>query len=156
MHIVPLALSFAVSVAVALPVAAAGFDTVVPVVSQAPLCKHHKLGQVRIQYGTRVSEATRDLLVPTVDYRRAFAALAAAAEAKGGDAVIVRWHQAMYFTRNGRRSQKPVHVQLRGAVIRTQADAAPCSYAIADPVLFAERASSGKPVDVSSGDAYSE
>lgn len=156
MHIFPLAFSLAVSLAVALPVAAGGFDTVVPVVSQAPSCKHDKLGQVRILSGTRVSEATRDLLLPTVDYRRAFMTLAAAAQAKGGNAVIVRWHQATYFTRNGRRSHKPVHVQLRGAVIRTHADAGACSFALADPLVFEERASSGKPVEVGSGDAYSE
>ena len=86
-------------------------QTVVPVLWQPPSCPHDKLGQVNIQVGIRVTEATRDLLVPTVDYDRAFAKLATAAQAIGADAVVVRWHQATYFTRNKRRSHKPVHVQ---------------------------------------------
>jgi hypothetical protein len=68
--------------------------------------------------------------------------------------VVVRWHQATYFTRNGRRSHKPVHVMLRGAAIHTNAEAGECSFALADSLQFEERASSGKPVEVGSGDAY--
>jgi len=136
--------------------AAARPDTVVPVVWQAPSCSHDRLGQVSIQVGTRVTESTRDLLVPTVAYDRAFAQLATAARAKGADAVVVRWHQATYFTRNGRRSHKPVHIRLRGAAIRIHADAGPCSFALADPLAFEQRASSGEPVEVRSGDAYGE
>lgn len=150
------ALAFAVIASASPAAAAAGPDTAIPVVWQAPSCSHDKLGQVSIQAGTRVNEATRDLLVPTVDYAWAFAKLATAAKAKGADAVVVRWHQATYFTRNGRRSHKPVHVQLKGAAIRIHADAGPCSFTLADPLYFDERASSGKPVEVSSGDAYGE
>jgi len=138
------------------PAAADGIDTVVPVLMQAPSCSHDKLGQVSIQAGTRVSEATRDLLVPTVDYAAAFTKLAKAAQAKGADAVVVRWHQATYFTRNARRSHRPVHVQLRGAAIGIHADARTCDFALADPAHFDERARSGKPVEVGSGDAYRE
>ncbi|MGH8077794.1 MAG: hypothetical protein ACREPE_10770 [Lysobacter sp.] len=47
-------------------------------------------------------------------------------------------------------------VQLRGAAIRTHADAGACSFALADALHFEERASSGKPVEVGSRDAYSE
>ena len=138
------------------PASAAGrSDTVLPVVWQAPACGHDKLGTVSIQVGTRVSETTRDLLVPTVDYGGAFTKLALAAQAKGADAVVVRWHQATYFTRNGRRTHKPVHVQLRGAAIRVHADAKPCDFAVADPLVFDQRARDGNPVEVGSGAAYS-
>ena len=133
---------------------AAAAPTVVPVLWQPPSCPHDKLGQVSIQVGTRVNESTRDLLVTTVDYDRAFAKLATAAQAIGADAVVVRWHQATYFTRNKRRSRMPVHVQLRGAAIRTHADAGPCSFALVDPLDFEQRASSAKPVEVNSRDAY--
>jgi len=141
-------------ICVAQATAAGRPDTVLPVVLQAPACAHDKLGTVSIQIGTRVTEATRDLLVPTVDYRGAFAKLALAAQAKGADAVVMRWHQATYFTRNTRRSHKPVHVQLRGAAIRVDAGAKPCEFALADPREFDERARSGKPVEIGSGEAY--
>lgn len=156
----PIVVANVIAVATALaftaPAAANGTATVVPVLWQAPSCSHDKLGQVSIQVGTRVSEATRDLLVPTVDYAAAFTKLAKAAQAKGADAVVVRWHQATYFTRNARTSHRPVHVQLRGAAITTHADARPCRFALADPVAFDERARSGQPVEVNSGDAYGE
>lgn len=152
-----LAAAFAALPAIAAPAAAAeAGDAVPPVLWQAPSCDHDKLGQVAIQVGNRVSETTRDLLVPTVDYAAAFAALATAAQAKGADAVVVRWHQATYFTRNGRRTRRPVHVQLRGAAIGIHADARPCDLALADPAAFAERAASGEAVNVGSGDAYGE
>lgn len=152
----PLVVAVVTALAFAAPAAADGIDTVVPVLWQAPSCSHDKLGQVSIQVGTRVNEATQDLMVPTVDYAAAFTKLAKAAQAKGADAVVVRWHQATYFTRNARRSHRPVHVQLRGAAISIHADARPCSFALADPVAFDERARSGKPVEVNSGDAYGE
>ena len=147
--------SIVTALAIAAPAAAAGpAAVVVPVLWQPPSCPHDKLGQVSIQVGTRVNESTRDLLVPTVYYDRAFAKLATAAQAIGADAVVVRWHQATYFSRNKRRSHTPVHVQLRGAAIRTHADAGPCSFALVDPLDFEQRASSAKPVEVNSRDAY--
>lgn len=156
MPLFPIVVSVLAAIALAPPAAAAGPDPVVPVLWQAPACSHDKLGQVSIQVGTRVTESTRDLLVPTVDYAWAFAKLATAAEAKGADAVVVRWHQATYFTRNGRRSHKPVHVQLRGAALRIHADAVPCRFALADAADMEQRAINGTPVEVTSGDAYSE
>lgn len=154
MPIASIAVAAIIALALASPAAAA--ETVVPVVWQAPLCGHDKLGQVSTQTGTRVSETIKDTMVPTVDYHRAFAQLALAAQAQGANAVVVRWHQATFFTRNGRRSRKPVHVQLRGAAIRTHGDAGICSFALADPLDFEERAGSGEPVNVGSGDAYSD
>lgn len=148
--------TMATVLALAPPAAADRGDTVVPVLWQAPSCSHDKLGQVSIQVGTRVTEQTRDLLVPTVDYAAGFSKLASAAQAKGADAVVVRWHQATYYTRGGRRSRKPVHVQLRGAAISTHADARPCGFAHADPAEFDKRARSGEPVEVGSEDAYKE
>lgn len=153
MRVLPLLVSAVVATAFVAP-AAADAGTVVPVVWESPTCEHDKLGQVSTQIGTRVSETTQDTMVPTVDYGRAFTQLAIAAKAQGGNAVVVRWHQATYFTRNGRRSRKPVYVQLRGAAIRTHGEAGQCDLALADPLDFEERARGGEPVNVSSGDAY--
>ncbi len=156
MQVLPVTCSIVLAMAISAAAAAGSPEPVVPVVWQAPSCGHDKLGQVSIQTGVRVTEATQDLLVPTVNYAGAFAKLATAAKAKGADAVIVRWHQATYFTRNGRRSHRPVHLQLRGAAIRMHADAGPCDFALADPQAFEQRASDGKPVEVGSDDAYSD
>ena len=30
---------------------------------------------------------------------------------------MLRWHQGVYFTRNGKQSRRPVYVKLRGAAI---------------------------------------
>ena len=94
--------------------------------------------------------------MPMVDYDWAFAKLAAAAKAQGANAVVVRWHQATYFTRNSRRSHKPVHVQLRGAAIRTHAESGPCTFALADARDFEQRARRGEPLEVGSGEAYDD
>jgi hypothetical protein len=144
--------AFVTALAFAPPVAADAFDTVVPVLLQAPSCSHDKLGQVSIQVGTRV-RSHRDLMVSPLLRR---GVLAGEGGAGGADAVVVRWHQATYFTRNARRSHRPVHVQLRGAAISTHADARPCDFALADASEFDERARSGKPVEVASGDAYDD
>ena len=134
--------------------AMAGNRTTVPVFLQTPTCDYDKLGQVSTHAGTRVSETMKDPMVSAVDYRLAFAQLAAAASAQGGNAVVVRWHHATYFTRMGRRTTKPVYVQLRGAVIRMHEDLAQCSATEVDPVDFARRAARGEPTNVSSAEAY--
>lgn len=155
MRVLLLSVSAAIAMA-SVPPAVAGAGTAIPVVWESPTCDHDKLGQVSIHTGTRVSETTKDTMVPTVDYDRAFTRLAIAAQAQGGNAVVVRWHQATYFTRNGRRSRKPVYVQLRGAAIRTHGAVGQCDLALADPLEFEERAKGGEPVNVSSGDAYND
>lgn len=151
----PIVIAAVVVLMLATPVSAAT-NTVVPVIWQSPACAHDKLGQVSIRVGTRVTESTQDVMVPTVDYDWAFAKLAAAAKAQGANAVVVRWHQATYFTRNSRRSHKPVHVQLRGAAIRTHAESGPCSFALADAGDFEQRARRGEPVEVGSDEAYGD
>ena len=109
---------------------------------------------VIVEAGQRVHERTED--VTPADYGRAFTKLAEAAEAQGANAVVVRGHKATYFTRRGARTRQPVHVQLRGAAIRLDGDAAQCQTAEVDPLEFAERAARGEPVKVSSDEAYAD
>lgn len=129
-------------------------ETTSPVLWKPPECSHQKLGSVAIESGKRVYGHTKEFAA-AVSYADAFAKLAAAAEALGGDAVVIRWHQATYFTRFGKRSRTPVHLQLRGAAIRIEEDAAGCDLAVVDSKEFANRAKRGDPMTVDPGDAYS-
>ena len=73
----------------------------VPLLWESPGCGHQKLGTVEIELGEHVSEITQDANVPTVDYGRAMKKLSDAGAAKGANAVVLRWHQGVYFTRSG-------------------------------------------------------
>ena len=131
----------------------AGEDPPVAVLGEAPACEYRKLGPVSIEAGHRVHEHTTD--VTAVSYPKAFAKLLMAAEAKGGNAVILRGHRATYFTRRGVR--KPAHVQLRGAAIGIGIeDDAACKLLVIDVREFAKRTCKGEAVNLESEDAYSD
>jgi hypothetical protein len=127
----------------------------VPLLWESPACAHQKLGSVEIELGERVSEISQDANVPTVDYARAMERLANAGAARGANAVVLRWHQGVYFTRNGKQSRRPVYVKLRGAAIRLPATAATgCTLR---PVQLAEleaRSRSGVAVNATSREAF--
>lgn len=127
----------------------------VPVVLESPACEHEKLGVVEITVGEKVSEITQDPNVPTVDYGRAMDKLVVAAQERGANAVVLRWHQGVYFTQKGRQSRKPVYVKLRGAAIHLTPDAlAQCPLT---PLTVAEleaRSRSGKPVNKDARDVF--
>ena len=131
----------------------AGEVSPLAVLWEAPPCEYRKLGSVSIEAGHRVYGHTKE--VTAVSYPQAFAELLLAAEAKGGNAVVIRWHQATYFTRFGTRSPTPVHLQLRGATIRIE-DAAGCDLIVVDPREFAHRAKRGDPMTVAPDAAYSD
>ena len=115
--------------------------------------RHEKLGSVEIDAGSRVNESTADINVPLVDYGRAMTKLANAGLAQGANAVVLRSHQGVYFTRNGKQSRKPVYVKLRGAAIRL-AEPGQCQLVFVDVEELEARSRSGKPVEVSSREAF--
>ena len=119
---------------------------------EAPACEYRKLGSVSIEAGHRPRERTTE--VTAASYPEAFAKLLVAAEAKGGNAVILRGHRATYFTRRG-ATRKPVHVQLRGAAIGIEDDLA-CALVVIDPREFAKRSSKGEAATMLSDAAYSD
>jgi len=129
--------------------------TVVPVVLESPGCEHEKLGVVEITLGEKVSEITQDDKVPTVDYGRAMDKLVAAAQERGANAVVLRVHQGVYFTHQGRKSRKPVYVKLRGAAIRMTPEAlAQCPLTPLSVAELEARSREGKPMNVSSRTAF--
>lgn len=130
-------------------------EPVVPVVWESPGCDHEKLGAVVVTVGERVSEITQDDNVPTVDYSRALRKLAGAAADKGANAVVLRNHQGVYFTRNGKRTRKPVYVKLSGAAIHLPAaSAAECVLKPVDVAELEARSRGIKPQNVNSRTAF--
>lgn len=150
-----LGISLVSAVVVFMPVRASDPSDVgtIPVVWESPGCEHDKLGSIEIEAGQRVNELTGDTNVPTVDYARAMSKLSDAGQERGANAVVLRWHQGVYFTRNGKQTRKPVYVKLRGAAIRVAAPAR-CTLQLVDATELEERSRSGKPVDVSSREAF--
>jgi hypothetical protein len=129
----------------------------VPVVLESPGCEHDKLGSVEVTAGERVSEITQDPNVPTVEYGLAMARLAKAARDKGANAVVLRWHQGVYFTHNGRKSRKPVFVKLRGAAIHLSPEAlAQCPLEPVSVADLEDRSRNGKPVNAYARDVFAK
>lgn len=119
------------------PVHASG--DAVPVLEAGPACKHDKLGVVAAKEGTEVRAGTKERNVPAADYRIAFRRLGDAAAERGANAVVLRAHDATFFTIGRGRSPRPVHVTLRGAAIRVL-DPANCTMDPLDPLELQRRA----------------
>ena len=129
----------------------------VPVILESPGCEHEKLGAVEITIGHKVSEITQDPSVPTVDYGRAMDKLVAAAQEKGANAVVLRWHQGVYFTHKGKQSRRPVYVKLRGAAIHMTPEAlAQCPLTPLSVAELEARSRSGKPVNANARDVFAK
>ena len=131
--------------------------TVVPVILASPACEHEKLGVIEVAVGEKVSEITQDPNVPTVDYGRAMDKLIAAAQDRGANAVVLRLHQGVYFTRQGKQSRKPVYVKLRGAAIHLTPEAmAQCPLTALTVAELEARSRSGKPVNADASDVFAK
>lgn len=128
---------------------------VIPILQGSPSCEHARLGSVDAEVGRKVREDVRGRSVPTTNYAIAFQELAEAAKAKGGDAVVLRRHQAVFFTRMGERSREPVYISAHGAVIDMQ-HADQCELALADAGVLQRRAGGGEAADVKSREAYGD
>lgn len=139
------------------PVTTDPSQRVVPVVWESPGCVHDKLGSVDITVGERVSEITQDPNVPTVEYGRAMAKLARAAGDKGANAVVLRWHQGVYFTFHGKKNRKPVFIRLRGAAIHLSPQTmAQCELKPVTVADLEDRSRSGKPVNANARDVFAQ
>ena len=66
--------------------------------------------------------------------------LLAAAAQKGGNAVILRAHQADYFAKGARRPTRPTYVLLQGTAVVLKDDRKHCSMRLIDPVEFERNA----------------
>lgn len=109
----------------------------VRLLSSSPACEHRRLGQVSVTLGEQAPNLRTGMRPSAVDYRLAFAKLARAAQAKGGDAVVLRGHEAAYVTKGARPSRRPSYVSLQGAVIALANRDAACELDLLDPQTFA-------------------
>ncbi|TWI14230.1 hypothetical protein [Aerolutibacter ruishenii] len=106
----------------------------VPVLEAVPGCVEAKMGRVSVSIGSKDTRGARG-----VSYQRAFDKLARAAADHGGNAVVLRQHEAAYVTRSKKLDPRPGYIALEGLVIRVPTDAATCALAAMDVDAFAER-----------------
>jgi hypothetical protein len=119
------------------------------VLGKSPACVEKRLGIVSVELGSKEEQDRRSAMAPTrVSYRSAFDRLAEAAQEKGGDAVILRGHEAAYLAKGGRRTWHPSYVWLKGAAIRLAPDVAGCELAVVDPGQFERDARNKQHEDV--------
>lgn len=128
----------------------------VPVLLESPPCDFERLGPVRAEVGSRVNESTDDSRVPTVRIEKALAKLAQAAFEAGGNAVVLRSRQGVFFTHHGRRSSAPVFIKLGGGALRLPDDTTPCRLVHVDPRAMQAEMRGDKARQVWAQDAYAE
>lgn len=110
------------------------------VLTASPACAHRRLGQVSVSLGSKEPDMRTGMPPSAVSYPRAFAKLASAARAKGGDAVVLRSHDAAYVAKGARLGRRPTYVSLQGAVIALADPDGRCALALLDPVAFERQA----------------
>ncbi|SFK43718.1 hypothetical protein [Lysobacter sp. cf310] len=120
----------------------------VRLLTSAPTCAHRRLGQVSVTLGEKAPNLRTGMRPSPVDYRLAFDKLARAAQAKGGDAVVLRGHEAAYVAKGARASRRPSYVSLQGAVIALANPDAACELALLDPQTFAREVLAREAQDV--------
>ncbi|UNK48703.1 hypothetical protein MNR01_13250 [Lysobacter sp. S4-A87] len=134
--------------AVVLVANAADTSTEVRLLGASPSCVKDRLGQVSVTLGSREPNLRTGMAPTTVRYRDAFAKLQAAASAKGGEAVVLRGHEAGYFTKGAKKARRPTFLSLQGAVVTLHAHGAGCALAALDPAEYERDVSGKEPEDV--------
>lgn len=89
----------------------------IPLLIASPPCVDRRLGQVEVTLGTKVPNPKTAMPPRGVSYRQALDDLSEAAVERGGDAVILRHNEALYYNKGGRRARRPMYLSLRGAVV---------------------------------------
>jgi hypothetical protein len=138
------------SVLLAMSLAAGAADPSpgVQLLSASPSCVKDRLGQVSVTVGNREPNLRTGMAPTSVSYRAAFAKLQQAASAKGGNAVVLRGHQADYFSKSAKKARRPTFLSLTGAVVNLDADVTGCALARLDPAEFERDALAKQKEDV--------
>jgi hypothetical protein len=147
---IALHLSFGIALAATTLSALAGASSAssdIPVLSRSPACAFDRLGSVSVTAGTK-DDPGASRAPHGVSYQSAFDKLAAAASRLGGSAVILRNHEANYFSRGAGHDKRPIYIELQGDAIRMVASASPCQMEIIDPVAFGRHSENAQKVEV--------
>lgn len=111
----------------------------VPVLDAVPGCVEAKMGRVSVSIGSKDTRAARG-----VSYEQAFGKLARAAAERGGNAVVLRQHEAAYVTRSKAIDPRPGYIALEGLVIRLPTGATACTWTPIDVDGFAAHSASAQ------------
>ncbi len=119
----------------------------VQLLASSPTCVKERLGQVSVELGAKEPNLRTGMRPSPVSYRQAFIKLLEAARSKGGEAVILRGHEAVYFTKSARQPRRPTFLSLQGAVVSLQSHGVGCDLARLDPATFEREAIAQKRAD---------
>lgn len=128
--------------AAVVPTHAAESSHAVRLLQSTPACVAQRLGQVSVSVGSQEPNPRTGMATGSASYEKAFARLAEAAHAKGGNAVVLRGHQADYVSKGTRPARRPTYVALQGAVVVLDGTVPDCPLALVDPSEFERRATS--------------
>ncbi|MDR7097669.1 hypothetical protein J2X04_000016 [Lysobacter niabensis] len=115
---------------------------------ESPSCVQARLGRVSVHLGSREPNDRTGMAPASVSYRKAFAELVQAAEARGADAVVLRSHEADYVGKGARQPRRPTWLYLEGAAVRLKPPVQFCHLVIIDPAEFERRARAAVREDV--------
>lgn len=100
-------------------------------------CPHDKLGSIDVVTGPDVARGVglkKHRLPPPAEYAALLDRLRGQAAARGANAMLLRWHQAVFLTKDGVEAGPPVRVAVKAAAIRLH-DPGKCAV---EPVSEAE------------------
>lgn len=110
------------------------------VLSRLPTCVSERLGAVSIEVGSKMQDSRSGTSPSRASYRRAFEKLSDAVREKGGDAVVLRGHEAAYVSNGNRKVSRPSYLKLKGSALKLDQSATACKLELIDPEEFAAKA----------------
>lgn len=131
----------------ALAMSGEGVASEVPVLLEYPGCRYDSLGEVQASAGARPDGSPQDSRLRGASYHLVLERLAREGAVRGANGVVVREHQAAFYSSNGRRTARPVHVVLVALAIRMDEPSA-CRTRPVDASEMQRRAVQGTATDV--------
>ncbi len=108
--------------------------------STPPTCVAERFGRISVQLGSPEPNTNTGMAPTPVSYQKAFAKLQKAAGERGGHAVVLRAHEAKFYTKGTRVAQRPTFVKLSGDVVTMKRDLQGCRVVPLDVAQFVDDA----------------
>jgi hypothetical protein len=108
--------------------------------SVPPTCVAERFGRVTVKLGSKEPNQRTGMNPSPVSYRKAFAKLQKEAGELGGHAVVLRGHDADFYSKNARVARLPTFLQLSGDVVNLKPDLEGCRIVALDAEQFAQDA----------------